>query len=103
MEDDKKKEEVKVEPKTNDNIVTKELLEEIKNLKKEILDLKEANKKEIEKVKEEAKEEKANAVRSILKGERGDNDVEEEKKKVEEKTLVQSELDDCDLALKELL
>ena len=49
-----------------------------------------------------ASEEKAQAVRSILKGERGDEDVEKQKQE-NEKTLVQSELDDCDLALKELL
>lgn len=105
MEDDNKKEETKnLEKKGDANIVISELLTQIKELKKDIAELKENNAKEIEKIKSEANEEKIQAVRSILKGERGDNDVEAEKKKEENvKTLVQSEQDECEKALKEIL
>lgn len=105
MADDNKKEETKNLEKTGDaNIVISELLTQIKELKKDIAELKENNAKEIEKIKSEANEEKIQAVRSILKGERGDNDVEAEKKKEENvKTLVQNEQDECEKALKEIL
>ena len=73
MEDDNKKEETKnLEKKGDANIVISELLIQIKELKKDIAELKENNAKEIEKIKSEANEEKIQAILEFVYDQHGE-------------------------------